>query len=178
MNIPVEAVVVEGPMSRDKLRALGVALASGAPVPFTFDDLTTMIYMGLSYYEARDIFNELVQIETRLKALDDAKAWLARNAASEAPFTAAITASPEAESHKDGPTPAAKPGKSTEDALLPVKPPTQPLSREERDCAAQLAAAASRFISTFKSHLGKCEACTINWQTLRDAVGQWESVTK
>lgn len=173
------------PLDYSKLKAIRHDMLNGVPVYLEVTELLRMIEMSISAVEAKNIIEHLVKNAKRKRDAALGLTWLDRfNAAPEAPCTAPSADHPELASHKDGATPAATdtvggpPGQSTDDSPLPAQPPALPLSREERVCADQLADAAERLVNSFRDHLGRCQACTLNWQLLREHLGQYQSVTK
>lgn len=180
---------------RKQIQMYRDAIADGTPIGFALAELVGILDMALMVNDAADIIERIARSRPkRSVAIAEGVEWLKKlndQAAPQAPCTAnAPGRSPELASHKEAATPASRdelrrnvqdatpPGKSTDDARLPAQPAGIPLSRDERECAMRLADAAERMVSTFKEHLDVCGPCAINWQTLRNRLGQWESVTR
>ena len=164
---------------KERLEQWREAMQTGGSVSFTFDELLSLVEMSIASIEAAEIMQMLVRPK-RQNTLGLMAGWLQRNAPG-APCTALNQADDGATSHEDRATtagPEGSPVKSTDSVSLPAQPPALPLSREERVCADRLADGARRMLSSFREHLGRCEACTINHQTLKEALGQWETVTR
>lgn len=177
-------------LSREIIQMYRDAIAAGEPIGFALNELLSILDMALAVDDAAEVL-AYVAAKDRTKAVRERAVECLKKlkADPQAPCTADEPGvSPELASHKDAATPASSdghslsdadpPGKSTGDSRLPAKPAGTSLSRDERTCANRLATAAGLMVKTFKDHLDVCGPCAINWQTLRKALGQWESVTK
>ena len=181
-------------VSAEQIRSLREAVVSGEPFGFSVEELVAILDMAAHFYELRELLRRITHGPKRMVAVRKSAEWLKQHdeTTPEAPCTAnAPGPDPELASHKEATTPASRssddragtsaatpPGKSKDEARLPAKPAGVPLSRDERECANKLAEASERMVKTFSDHLDLCQPCNINWQSLRRALGQWESVTK
>ena len=182
-------------IAADSIAELRTAIASGEPIGFSMEDLIEILDLAASCSKALALLHRIANGPEKAAAVREIPELLKKFTTNtpEAPCIAnAPGPDPEPESHKDEATPAASrsddyragrnaasaPGKTRDQARLPAKPAGVPLSREERHCANKMAEAAERMVQSFTDHLDVCQPCNINWQSLRRALGQWESVTK
>ena len=180
----------------ESIKGLREALVEGSPVGLSINELIAILDTAILVEEAGRIVANLVKHSINVEAVRDGAAFLDKLNeldSPEAPCAADAPASdPQSASHKEASTPASRatetfagtdsaatpPGKNKDRSRLPAQPSGEPLSREERECAEKLADAAERMIRTFREHLDICAPCSINWQTLRKRLGQWQSVTR
>lgn len=187
-------------MPREQLRQIMEAInsANGVPIALGLEDVRDILNLADLAYEAQTLMGEIV-VHIRAGqhgyAIGVIKAWLDTNVAPQAPCIdqSGFVPSPgdaiapshpsEVASHKEGSTPAAAtsgpPGKISDGPRLPAQPAdATPLERHERVCADKLAATAEAMVNSFRDHLDKCQACRINWQSMKKALGEYQGCTR